>query len=95
MTDVTDDEIERQVMVCVLSALKRRRGCVPSPEVLRELSALATAAATEELGRLGRADLGPLVATVTIEQPPRFESIGLGVRLGVARVTIVRASVDA
>lgn len=92
---MTDDEIERQVMVRVLAVLKRRRGCVPEPEVLRELSALATATANDELGRLGRADLGPLAATVTIEQPPRSESILLGVRLGVARVTIVRAPVEA
>jgi hypothetical protein len=90
---VDDAELERRVMARVLTVLKRRRGCIATPEMLRELSALATDAANAELGILGRADLGPLVSTVTVDQPPRVEEVILGVRLGVARVTLDRAVV--
>lgn len=81
-------------MARVLTVLKRRRGCIPTPEALVELSALATETANAELGLLGRADLGPLVATVTVDQPPRVEEVILGVRLGVARVTLDRAPLE-
>lgn len=81
-------DAEAVVMRRVLGALKRRRGCIPTPEMLAELSALATSVANDELGVLGRADLRPAVVTVTVDQPPRTEAIVLGVRLGVARVTI-------
>lgn len=93
MTDqpAADVELERQVMARVLTVLKRRRGCIPTPEMLRELSELATRTANEELDLLGRADLGPMVVTVEVDQPERREEVILGVRLGVARVTLDRA----
>lgn len=81
-------------MARVLTVLKRRRGCIPTPEALVDLSVLATETANAELGLLGRADLGPLVATVTVDQPPRVEEVILGVRLGVARVTLDRAPLE-
>lgn len=85
---MSGDDVEALVMRRVLGELKRRRGCLPTPEVLAELSTFATTIANRALGELGRADLGPAVATVSVDQPPRDEPIALGVRLGVARITI-------